>query len=157
MNSVFYGETGRRRERGWVIDDLTEWEGAKRRVEVVEAGIGQLQSHAINAKKVCNDIPTCTVRPLAVAQPKLVPRPIPDAITCPFENEIGRKLGDMVKSALPLHAVQGVRKHWFFTPALRMAEARKKRFAVQNDCGICRENEVGEIGCWLDEIYLGTG
>ena len=62
----------------------------------------------------------------------------------------------MVESALSLHGVKDTPKHRLFRPALRMAEARKERFAVQNHCGIRREYEIGEIGCCCDEFYFGT-
>ena len=62
----------------------------------------------------------------------------------------------MVKGAHSLHVVEDTPKHRLFPPALRMAEAGKKRFAVQDHGGICCENEISEIGSGLDQFYFGA-
>ena len=121
MRCVLYRMARFRSERAGIVDDVAGGKRAKRRVEVIEARVGQLQGYAGDTKMVGDDRRGGAVG--TAPHPKLLALVIPDAVAGALKDHISGQLHDVLDLRLRTQAVKGVGEDRFLALALGIAEA----------------------------------
>src|SRR5215471_18043965 len=79
------------RERGRIVNNGSARQGAKRRIQVIKAGVGQRQRQAAVTQLPLEDGCRRNVRTEAAPEPEQAPPRVPDAVARTFQDHAVRK------------------------------------------------------------------
>ena len=137
--------TGRRR-----------WQRAERRVEVIEARVGERERQAGHAKLLLDYIVRGGIRAKAAAHPKQAAPTVPDAVAGTFERHPIGHLYDLIEEPVRLQGAEAGRDYRLLAPAFGMEKTSQDGLAVQHDRGVGGEHEIGKAWLGLDGFDCGV-
>src|SRR5262249_20106967 len=139
-------------EGAGIVYDIAGRKSAERDVEVIEARVRKLQSDALHAELIGNDMSGCAVGALTASHPELLALLIPDTIASALKDHLGREFLHRVELGLRAQLPEGAGEDRLLSFAFRMAEARQQRLAIEHDGGVGRKHEIGKLWDRIDEF-----
>ena len=87
-DSLLKDAVSRGGECAGIIDDVAGRKRAKRRIEVVEAWVGEFQGNAVHAELIRDNVCGCAVGARTKTHAEVAAIAVPNAITGPFQRKI---------------------------------------------------------------------